>query len=726
MSLRILVVLACLSWTAAASATVVVPVSERDLVAQASGIVIGQVSKIQSYWDAQQGAIFTAITLDVDEVLKGTLSAAQITLTQRGGTVGDVHAWVLGNPEFVVGERALVFVSVSADGTLRATQLYQGKLSIVTDDFTGDDFAYQDPDPAGVHAMSGSLARPGVAGPIAHRLSDLRSVIHGEVTRSGRHGASLAGRRSPSLAAATTETSGSFTFLAYPGRWFEPDNGRPVVIQTDEGGQPGAPTGGFEQVRSAIAAWSSVSGSSLRLVDGGLTSVNGMFYDGINAIIFGDPEGRLDPPVSCRGILAVGGYFRSAIETRTVSGKLFYRILDGDVSVADGWAGCHFYDDYNNFAEVVTHEIGHVLGYGHSLDADATMYYLAHFDGRGASLKADDLAAVLFSYPATTSTVASRTLTVSRSGNGRVTSVPAGIDCGSDCSQSFPEGTSVTLSAQPATGAIFLGWSGACTGSGACTVTMSTNRSVTATFGGADLVVSAVSNPPAAALPGGRFAATDTTANVGGGSAASTRTRYYLSLGTSPGSGDVLLSGSRSVSSLAPGAQATGAITVTIPSTMALGTYRLLACADDTRVVTETNETNNCRASGATVRVARPDLVVTSLGNPPANAIPGGRFIATDTTANQGPVLATSSTTRYYLSLDSTRDASDRLLSGSRNVSSLSPGAQSTGSVTVTIPTSTPAGSYVLMACADDLSRVIEDGGANNCRATTARITVGP
>ncbi len=80
--------------------------------------------------------------------------------------------------------------------------------------------------------------------------------------------------------------------------------------------------------------------------------------------------------------------------------------------------------------------------------------------------------------------VATFTLTAATAGagSGTITSSPAGIDCGSDCTQSYNDGTSVTLTASPAAGSAFTGWSGACSGSGTCTVTMSEARSVTATF----------------------------------------------------------------------------------------------------------------------------------------------------------------------------------------------------------------------------------------------------
>src|SRR5919199_1701510 len=59
---------------------------------------------------------------------------------------------------------------------------------------------------------------------------------------------------------------------------------------------------------------------------------------------------------------------------------------------------------------------------------------------------------------------------------------PPGIDCPTTCTASYRRGAGVTLQATPADGWMFAGWSGACTGTGACTVTMPNAESVTATF----------------------------------------------------------------------------------------------------------------------------------------------------------------------------------------------------------------------------------------------------
>jgi hypothetical protein len=77
------------------------------------------------------------------------------------------------------------------------------------------------------------------------------------------------------------------------------------------------------------------------------------------------------------------------------------------------------------------------------------------------------------------------TLTISKSGtgNGTVTSSPAGINCGSDCTEDFKVGTKITLKAKADANSTFTGWSGGgCSGTGTCVVIMNDDATVTAGF----------------------------------------------------------------------------------------------------------------------------------------------------------------------------------------------------------------------------------------------------
>ena len=72
-------------------------------------------------------------------------------------------------------------------------------------------------------------------------------------------------------------------------------------------------------------------------------------------------------------------------------------------------------------------------------------------------------------------------LVVSTAGAGTGTVSGNGIDCATTCSQSYDAGTAISLTATPTTG-VFSGWSGDCSGTGSCVLSMNANHSVAATF----------------------------------------------------------------------------------------------------------------------------------------------------------------------------------------------------------------------------------------------------
>ncbi len=82
-----------------------------------------------------------------------------------------------------------------------------------------------------------------------------------------------------------------------------------------------------------------------------------------------------------------------------------------------------------------------------------------------------------------------------------VKSVDGSVDCGSACSSGYPSGTAVTLNATPNAGYVFKGWTGACTGTASCSITMNSAESVTAAF--------------AVTLPGTKITAASITAKRG-------------------------------------------------------------------------------------------------------------------------------------------------------------------------------------------------------------------
>ena len=240
-----------------------------------------------------------------------------------------------------------------------------------------------------------------------------------------------------------------------------------------------------------------------------------------------------------------------------------------------------------------------------------------------------------------------------------------------------------------------------------------------------DLAATLVSEPPAALTPGSRLSVTSAVRNAGTVTAGSSKTRFYFSADSVRDAGDVLLSGSAGVPALTPGASASSTVTATVPAGTTPGTYYFMACADDAKAVTESDETNNCGVSGPLV-LGRPDLVAIAVGDPPLTVRRGGRFTANETVANQGTAPAAATKVRYYLSVDAVKGSGDRLLVGTRSAPALAVGASATGSITVTVPSATPPGDYWFFACADDTKAVTESDETNNCRAATRRLGVTP
>lgn len=240
----------------------------------------------------------------------------------------------------------------------------------------------------------------------------------------------------------------------------------------------------------------------------------------------------------------------------------------------------------------------------------------------------------------------------------------------------------------------------------------------------ANYKISVVSNPPATGASGTVFTASDSTKNFGGQNAApSTRTNYYLSLNNTKDASDILLGG-RTVPPLASKATNSGSASVTVPASTPGGQYALLACADETNVVTEYSETDNCRASATTINITTPDYRVTSVSNPPATAVRGTVMSITETVTNGGSAASVSSTNKYYLSLNGVVDAGDYLLPPTRTVPALAAGGTSTGTKNLTVPATVVHGLYHVIACADFNNTVTESNEANNCRASAGLVTI--
>jgi subtilisin family serine protease/subtilase family serine protease len=208
---------------------------------------------------------------------------------------------------------------------------------------------------------------------------------------------------------------------------------------------------------------------------------------------------------------------------------------------------------------------------------------------------------------------------------------------------------------------------------------------------------------------------TDTTRNQGTGTAVVSTTGFYLSTNTTLDAADVFL-GSRPVPQLAPSATHTVSTTLRIPAATVGGSYYVLAKGDFDDRISESSETNNVRSTSP-VKVG-PDVTVSAL-RVPATAAAGTSFSVSDTTQNVGGGRAPITVTRFYLSVNSSLDATDPLL-GSRDVPELAAGVSHPGSAVLTLPASTPGGSYYVIAQADGGKTLVEPSETNNNRVSSA------
>jgi subtilisin family serine protease/subtilase family serine protease len=228
---------------------------------------------------------------------------------------------------------------------------------------------------------------------------------------------------------------------------------------------------------------------------------------------------------------------------------------------------------------------------------------------------------------------------------------------------------------------------------------------------GADLIVSALT-APAAAAPGSTINVSETTKNQGDNSAGTSTTRFYLSTNSTLDAADVVV-GSRDVPLLVvDGVSVNAAVAITLPAAITPGTYYVLAVADASNAVAESLENNNLRVSSG-VRIGA-DLQTTSV-NAPAFGAAGGSISVTDTTVNYGSVAVAASSTGFYLSTNSTVDAADAFL-GSRAIGELLAGGTSTVTTALQLPAQITPGNYYVIAVADWNNAVAETIENNNTR----------
>jgi hypothetical protein len=110
--------------------------SVKDLTDESTAVLYGKCSKIKSEWNDKKDLIFTYVTIEPEEYLKGNLGSEAVILVP-GGRVGDIIYEVSETPVFYEGEEVAAFIWTNPSGKNLVTGGYQGKMKIEKDSKTG-------------------------------------------------------------------------------------------------------------------------------------------------------------------------------------------------------------------------------------------------------------------------------------------------------------------------------------------------------------------------------------------------------------------------------------------------------------------------------------------------------------------------------------------------------------------------------------------------------------
>lgn len=368
--------------------------SDDELARSSAAAARGHVVAITSRWDTEADAIYTYVTLDVVESWGLDHTPAQIVVKQLGGVVGGTALVIGGQAQFAIGEEVLVFLDVRPrDRTLSVAGLEQGKWT----------FADATDPAAATREMRGH--DPAVVVSRDRRTTaSLRSLAALAGTRASAAGAVVAPAVPAAVAAASGHRGGpAFTLLtSQPSRWHEADSGTNVYVDSQTGGHPQFPGGGLVQLTNSLAAWSAAG--SLRLRYGAARTprcFSNSEYDARISVSYGDPCGEIADTSST---LAIGGVYYSASDVRSVNGLTYWKITKGMV-VVDNPASKFASFTTGCYEDMLTHELGHAIGFGHTTARPAIMApsisSTCFSRTSGMGLQADENAAMASVYPGT-------------------------------------------------------------------------------------------------------------------------------------------------------------------------------------------------------------------------------------------------------------------------------------------------------------------------------------
>jgi hypothetical protein len=373
---------------------------------------------------------YTITSFRTLESVAGERLGRTFAVETKGGVVGTLGYVVPGTPRFTPGGRYLLFLDRAGTGNWWLKMASYGVLREVP----GTGLLRPVPE-AGLLDV---LPRPGVEGVGVYREKDL--LTHLAAVRGGapwhRQAAEAGGADLERLAAAEPATAAAPQFEAkaiagdelhtapaacrfiltpapdnLPVRIFGFENGEALNVWHTTPGQVGISDGGVSAVQQGAAAWTNHNASVVNFNYAGSKPNTADCSDGqadvLGEVTFNDPCNQLPALATCTnpgtgwtsavccGKVAEYGYVYNAGTTLSHDGEPWRPLGGFSVIVNDG-SQCLGETD---FKEMVTHFLGHGVGFNHHEDQDATMYVnLGVHPPRGAALGTTDKLCASYAY----------------------------------------------------------------------------------------------------------------------------------------------------------------------------------------------------------------------------------------------------------------------------------------------------------------------------------------